>query len=50
MAIDPLMKPDPPIPEIARPAISMLELVAAPATMDPIEKTQRNVRNVVLWL
>ena len=43
----PFIKPDAPMPAIARPTINMMELWAAPQMRDPISKIERNTMNVI---
>lgn len=45
MVSNPVIKPDPPIPDSARPKIKSLEELAAPEMRDPISKMATPVRN-----
>ena len=43
----PFISPEPPIPEMARPMISIVELVATPQSSEPSSNIERKTRNVI---
>lgn len=45
----PFIRPDPPIPAIARPMMSIVELVATPHMREPISNMNRKIRNVIYY-
>jgi len=43
----PFIRPEPPIPAIARPIMSIIELVATPQSSEPSSNIDKNIRNVI---
>jgi hypothetical protein len=43
----PFMSPEPPTPAMARPIISIMELVATPHSSEPSSNIERKIRNVI---